>query len=147
MKNILFSILAIFAVFVSNAQTVTPRGGTGANNDNTYRALTLKYVVATDAAANDTTKLNLNAYNTLVKLSPLTDSTNFNFTPITRCYFGDQVTFLIKNSSTGTKVKFVGSNVQVGSGTATLTVTASKRAVISFVFDGTTWVEAYRIVQ
>ena len=146
MKNILILFSALFFVASASAQVATPRTGTGPNNDNTYRAMTQNWKVVTDAAGNDTAKLNLNAYKTIVKIA-LVDSVSINFTPITRCYAGDEVQFLVKNSAGGTKVKFVGSNVEGDSGIGSLTLTASKRANVIFTFDGTTWLEKSRVVQ
>lgn len=147
MKNIVAIILfAVFAV-AANAQTVTPRTGTGANNDNTFRAMTVKYVAVTDATGNDTAKINFNAYQTLVRIDTLKDSVSLNFTPVTRCYFGDRATVVVKNGASGSKVKLAGSNIEVGSSGTTLSITASKLAVIEFVFNGYKWLETNRIVQ
>ena len=147
MKKIVSILISVFAVALAFAQSTTPRSGTGANNDNTFRALTFKYVAATDGTGNDTTKLNLNAYSTYVTVT-VNDSTNFNFTPITRCYAGDKLTVQVKNTSgSGHKVKFVGSNVQGASGVGSITLTSAAWAVIEFVFTGTTWLETNRVVQ
>jgi hypothetical protein len=147
MKRIILLSIIIALTTTLKAQYATPRTGTGTGNDNTYRALNFRYLPVTDATGNDTVKLNLNAYHTSVSLPALTDSITFNFTSVANCYLGDEVVFTVKNTSGGTKVKFGGSNYQVGSGGSVLTLTASKRATIKFVFDGTTWLEAGRLVQ
>lgn len=146
MKNIIL-IFALIAAISANAQTVTPRTGTGANNDNTFRAMTVKYVAVTDATGNDTTKINFNAYQTLVRIDTLKDSVSLNFTPVSRCYFGDRATVIVKNGANAGKVKLAGSNIEVGSAGTTLSITAAKLAVIEFVFNGYKWLETNRIVQ
>ena len=150
MKKIVSIFILILSVVALNAQTTTPRTGTGANNDNTFRAMTIKYVAVADAAGNDTVKLNLNAFKTLVPVA-LTDSVSINLTPVTRCYLGDQVQFLVTNTSGAGKVKFIGSNFEVSSdstyGGSTLSVASSKRAQMVFTFDGVKWVETSRITQ
>lgn len=149
MKHLIIAFSFLFAVCV-NAQTTTPRTGTGTNNDNTFRAMTIKYKAVADTAGNDTVKLNLNAFKSLIPVA-LTDSVSINFTPVTNCYLGDQVQLLITNTSGAGKVKFVGSNYEVASdstyGGATIAVASSKRAQIVFTFDGVKWVETSRITQ
>jgi len=146
MKHLIIAISILFSVGV-NAQTVTPRFGTGANNDNTFRTLTVNYQKPVDAAGNDTIKLNLNAWSNIVRIDTLRDSLNINFTPLTKCFYGDKVQVTVKNGANAGKVKFVGSNVEVGASGLTLSITAAKRAVIEFVFDGYKWLETNRIVQ
>lgn len=152
MKKI-FAICAFaFALSTLSAQHTTPRTGTGANNDNTYRAMTFGYKAVTDAVGLDTVKLNVNNYFTQVKIASLVDSVAFNFTPVTNCYLGDRVEITVTNSSGGTAVKWAGSNVATattttGGAVGTLYLAASKRANITFVFDGVKWVEVSRMAQ
>jgi len=146
MKKI-FSIIFLFACLFAGAQSTTPRTGNATNVDNTYRVLSYKFLSVTDAVGVDTVKLNTTKYHTEVSIPSLTDSLCVQFTSVANAYYGDEINFQVKNSAGGTKLKFIGSNFQVGSGTATLTLTASKRANIKFIFDGTTWVEVSRLVQ
>lgn len=150
MKKIASLLITLFAVGFIFAQSNTPRTGIGAGNDNTFRAMTIKYVPVSDATGNDTIKLNLNGYKTLIPVT-LKDSVNFNFTPVTRCYLGDQVQFLVTKSSGAGKIKFVGSNFDVSADTtyggSTIAISSSKKANVVFTFDGAKWVETSRITQ
>lgn len=126
---------------------IIPRWGTGANNDNTGRVLTWRYLLATDAAGADTVKLAPRAFSTTIQYSAV-DSLAFSLSSLTQCYIGDELQVLITNSSgSGHLVKFVGTGWQFGSSGASITLTASKRANIAFVYDGIYWVEQSRLVQ
>ena len=146
MKKFL-SILFVCLSFAASAQTVTPRTGTGANNDNTYRAATFSYKAISDATGIDTVKLNLNAFNNRVKVA-LADTVALNLTPITNCFYGDVLIVTVTNSTGAGALKFIGSNVETTDGSSgRLYITSAKRANISFVFDGAKWVETGRVVQ
>lgn len=145
-KLLLFASFLVFAT-VSFAQNTTPRFGNAKNQDNTGRVATWRYITPTDAAGADTVKLLPHSYTTIVQYTAA-DSLAFNVTSLANCYVGDELQFLVTNvSGSGHQVKFVGSNWQVGSGGASITLTASKRANINFIFDGTYWVETSRLVQ
>jgi len=146
MKNFIISILCLF-VLAANAQSVTPRTGNATNTDNTYRVLNYKFYSVTDRADNDTTIIVPKHYHTEISIPSLTDSTNIMVSNTANSYYGDELCVRIINTSTGTKVKFIGGTFEVGSGTSVMTLTASKRANIKFVFDGTKWVEVSRLVQ
>ncbi len=153
MKKIILSLFLCATLFAVEAQHTTPRTGTGANNDNTYRAMTIKYVAVTDAAGLDTAKLNLNAFETNIKIASLVDSVAFNFTPITNCYYGDKVNITVVNSSgSAHAVKWAGPNIEsatttTGGGVGTMYLTSAKRATVSFIFNGVDWVEVCRMIQ
>jgi len=140
MKKILFALF-ILVGFAANAQTATPRTGTGANNDNTFRALTFKYYAAADAVGADTVKLSLNAYNTHIKVT-LQDSLAFSFPSIANCYLGDVVKFTINGATSGNKIKLLGSNYVAAS--SSLAISTGLKAYIEFIFDGFKWVEVSR---
>lgn len=141
MKKIILIALIAFASFAANAQYSTPRTGTGANNDNTYRALTFKYYSATDAAGADTVKLSLNAYHTAINVPSLTDSLAFSFPSVAKCYLGDSFTISAIGTS-GAKVKFVGNNFVAASNSMALS--SGLTAMITFRFNGVKWVESGR---
>jgi hypothetical protein len=131
----------LFIVAVSFAQSTTPRFGTGIK-DNTGRTLTYAYVTTTDAAGADSTTLNPNAWQTIVRVA-LVDSIYYKSPVVTRSYAGDKIT-IVASGASGKFIKFAGTNF-ISAGTATLS--SGGRAVIGFVFDGAKWVEAYRTVQ
>ena len=146
MRNLFIAILCLFAL-ATNAQSVTPRTGNATNTDNTYRVLNYKFYSVTDGTANDTTTIIPKHYHTEISVPSLTDSINIKVANIANSYYGDELCVRIINTSTGTKVKFIGGTFEVGSGTSVITLTASKRANIKFVFDGNKWVEVSRLVQ
>jgi hypothetical protein len=140
MKKILFALF-ILVGFAASAQTTTPRTGTGANNDNTFRALTFKYVAIADAAGADTVKLSLNAYNTQIKVA-LVDSSAVTFPSVANCYLGDVVKFTVNGTTSGNKLKLVGNNFVATS--SSLAVSTGLKAYLEFIFDGYKWVEVSR---
>lgn len=141
MKKILFVLFA-FCTLAAAAQSTTPRFGTTAGRDNTYRPMTLKLQSLTDAAGADTATISTSAYNTLVKIAVL-DSFTLGSPTVTKAFLGDQMTILATGTN-GDKLKFTGSN-WVSAGTAS--ISAGLKAVITFIFDGAKWVESGRVVQ
>lgn len=126
-------------------------GSTSVNNptnrDNTGRSMTFRYFTATDATGADTVVVYPRAYQTLIQYTA-TDSLAFQVTNLGQSYIGDQITFMVLNSSgSGHQIKFIGTNWAFGSGGAAATLTTLKRANISFIFDGLVWLEQSRVVQ
>lgn len=143
MKKLIFILsLVVFAIGV-NAQSTSPRFGTTAGADNTGRVLTYKYQTVTDASGADSTTLNPNAWETIVRVA-LTDSVYFKSPVVTRSYAGDRLVIVASSASSGKKVKFAGTNFVT---TGTATTSTSNRAVITLIFDGAKWVESGRVVQ
>lgn len=142
MKKLLFILAAMVAVFAANAQSTTPRWGSGPNNDNTGRVLTWKYQSITDAAGADSVTLVPSAYNSTIRVA-LTDSFFFKSPSVKQSFAADVLT-IVASGASGTKVKFAGSNF-ISAGTATLST--GGRAVVTFIFDGAKWVEQSRVVQ
>lgn len=142
MKNVLFLLVALVAFVAANAQSTTPRWGSGPNNDNTGRVLTWNYKTVTDAAGADSVTLVPGAYNTTVRVA-LTDSIFFKSPSVKQSFAADVLT-IVASGSSGAKVKFAGTNF-ISAGTATLS--SLGRAVITFIFDGAKWVEQSRVVQ
>lgn len=140
----ILSLLLIFAT--GNAQSVTPRTGITPNRDNTYRAMTQKYITRVDSLAGDTLKLNLNAFRTVVTIPALTDSINITFPSVANCYLGDEVTISAINTASGIDLRFTGSTT-VRTSTALpsrLNIAASKSGNITFYFNGVLWDEKCR---
>ena len=143
MKKFLFSLLIIATGFAANAQTTTPRFGTTADKDNTYRNLTNGYTALTDAAGADSSTLVPKYYNSMYTIT-LVDSFTLKSPTVTNCFLGDRLTLLLTAASGTPKLKFTGSN-WLGAGTATLST--NLRSVIQFIFDGAKWVETGRYTQ
>lgn len=141
MKKILFAIAVLFSA-ASMAQSTAPRWGSGANNDNTGRSFSYKFVTLTEVAGTDSITLNPNANKTIYRVA-LTDSFYFKSPTVTRSYAADELV-IVASGASGTKLKFAGTNF-ITAGTATLS--SLGRAVITMIFDGAKWVEKSRVVQ
>jgi hypothetical protein len=149
MKKIFIALLTLVSL-TTFAQTSTPRTGTAVGEDKTFRNLNCAYALVLDTAGIDSETVFLNAYQTIVKVNPLVDSVVVNFNNVKSCYLGDQVTFIvIPNALTGTQVvQFYRNAVTTGADAAghKLRVGATHSATITFVFNGTKWVEKCRAV-
>ena len=144
MKRILFLMAVLFSLAACqpvNGQSTSPRFGTTAGKDQTYRTLKLGYTTVTDAAGNDTTALVPTKFKNYVRIAA-TDSCSLS-TSTTYAYAGDEIVLIVTGDS-GDKVKLIGSG-WTSAGTATLS--SSGAAVITFVFSGAKWVEKSRVVQ
>ena len=141
MKNILSIIaLSLCFVFGVSAQSTLPRWGGGPpQNDNTGRVLTYALKTVTTTTATATLYQKVNAYKTIIKVGPvnsaITDSVN-----VTNAYVGDEIVFIFSAGATGSTITF--GNHMVPS--ATMVVDASSKATVSFIFDGTAWIETGR---
>jgi hypothetical protein len=142
MKKLIFLLAFALTVSATFAQSTKPRWGGGPNDDNTYRAMNLKYQTVTDAAGADSVVLRPGTFTHVVRVA-LTDSFTFKQPVVTGSYAADNLV-IIASGASGNKVKFTGSNF-ITAGTATLS--SGGRAVIRLIFDGSKWVEAARVVQ
>lgn len=112
---------------------------TSPNEDNTARIITTQYQAPAYAA---TIALKLKEAFNIVQPATLTGALTMT-AETSRPLIGDQLVVLFLADGTGRTVTF-------GSGfapSATLAITASKRASASFVFDGAAWVETGRAIQ
>lgn len=141
MKKIITIVAVLFAT-ATFSQSTSPRFGTLKNQDNTGRAVTYKYQSIKDAAGADSANVAPSAYQTIVRVA-LVDSFTLKNPTVTQCYSGDVVKVVVSGAS-GNKLKIVGAN-WISAGTATLS--SGARAVISFIFDGSKFVELSRVVQ
>lgn len=148
MKKIIFGLLLMASVFVTNtteAQSTSPRFGTRAAEDNTYRKMTLGYTSITDAAAFDSLRIAPTRFNNIYRVA-LTDSFRFGFPTVTRCFAGDELT-IIASGASGNKVTFTTTAGTTWRTAGTATLSTNARAVLKFIFDGAVWVEVSRVVQ
>lgn len=155
MKKIfsIITILGVFAVSSVSAQYQTPRFGTAPNQDNTYRAMTLGLRIINDTAGTttDTFTVRPSTFDNHIYLT-VKDSVAIAAN-VTGSFLEDQLLVTINNTAGANhKVYFTGvggaaTNWQLSSSGASIALTASKRATIYFIFDGTAWVEQYRMVQ
>jgi hypothetical protein len=143
----LISILLIGVVFACSiaAQSTTPRFGTTGNVDNTGRALNWKYITTTPTSSTATLTQNPNAYTTIIKIGPLRHALSDSLSA-TKAYVGDEVIFLFE-SDTLTAGRVVTFNSNAIKSAGTLTVTKSKKATVTFIFDGVIWIEKSRAIN
>ena len=114
------------------------------NTDNTGRKILVDTQTLTSASTIAcTTKANATKTFFICALSTATPSVTINQGSATTApYVGDEVRFILSADSTTRVVTFSTGFTSAG----TLSVTASKKATISFVFNGTDWQEIGRAV-
>jgi hypothetical protein len=147
MKKI-FILLALIGFAISvNAQNTVPRFGITPDADNTGRVLTYKLSAPADVAGKDTFTVSANAFQTfVVPASNIVDSVAY-LANVTNCYLGDKVTFILtKGTGTGTAL-FLGGNWLMTTASTRVSLPASKKVSITFVFTGTKWLEVARTTQ
>jgi len=107
-----------------------------------------KYVANTDAAGADTIQITPSEYVTVIKHT-LTDSVHYKIKSTGQAVFGDEIVFVINNTSGGTKFKTIPATAgfQITGADSVITVTASKSAIMTFIYNGTAFVEKSKIVQ
>lgn len=142
MKKISLILFALALTVSAFAQTPTPRF----QADRYTKSVLNAYVVATDAAGNDTVALKPQAGTTLVKVS-VVDSVTFRFSSVVNSYFGDVVVIIATNASGAShRIKVASTNAQPASA-GDVTLASTLGAVIRYRFNGTKWVEESRAVQ
>lgn len=142
MKKIFAFFIMLAISFSMQSQSIIPRFGTTPANDNTGRILTYKYVNATFA---NSYSVNANAYETIVKIGTLTHAQTLTAT-LTNCHLGDKLE-IVFTSDTLTAGRVVTFSTGFVFSAATLTVDASQKATICFIFDGIAWIETCRAKQ
>lgn len=117
----------------------TPRFGTAVSDDNTGRVLVLK---ALEPAYASTLSIKPNASKTYLKPATLTGAMTVNCVD-TFCAKYDELTVILTSDTTSRTVTFGTNFITAG----TIAPAISKQATISFVYDGTNFVETERAVQ
>lgn len=140
-KFLSISICLLFLLTGMDAQYTTPRFGTTPSSDNTGRSLTYKYAAPVFSS---TVTITANAFETIVKVGKLTGAQT-DTAVIARCHLGDRLTilYLADTANAGRVVTFGANFVSDG----TLTVADSKKASVSFIFDGVAWIETSRFIE
>jgi hypothetical protein len=184
----LISLISVLIIGVSLlAQSLTPRFGSPPR-DNTGRVLTYSYVpiIDTFTVQKDTISLNLKSWETIVKISVVSDSTHTCFTVpnYTNSYLGDVCKVILSGTNVLTKagtsdslkrgVSFVMDSVKqitylaglyskkaatLGQDSAIskyvkspwiltskyISLGFKNKAMVTFIFDGTKWIETGRL--
>ncbi len=141
MKKILILSLFALTAIVTQAQNTTLRQG---------NAITLQ-IATNDAVGADTIKFTpLEKYTLLSPATTITDTLCYMIKTIANCHLGDEIICSVRNSSgSGHKIKFVSTAYPflVSGSDSVIALTASKNAVITFIFNGVGFVEKSKIVQ
>lgn len=139
-KFILLAICAVTLSLGANAQ----RFGTSAQpqKDNTGRKLTLDYLTPAYSATITITPALPGKSKTYIKPATLTGACEIDIAD-TYSQVCDELTFIFTSDGTGRVVTFDGNFVVYG----TLTLIASKQGTVTFVYDGTNYVETARTIQ
>lgn len=143
MKKIIFLLASILTFSVLSAQSDSTRFKTRTSNENSYRVLTLGAYTVTPVTATVTIPA-LTKFTNYVAVATTSLSPTFTAN-VSSSYYGDQMNLLVKANATGTRTVTLGTNL-IGTAT-TQTVAASKKALFTFMFDGSKWVETARCVE
>lgn len=139
MKHILF-VFALLATFGASAQTTSTRPQV----QGTYDASSISYKTVTlaDAVGTDTLNLRPNTQTGYYNVT-VTDSINLNLKSTAGLCKGDRLhLFITKGTGTGA-VTLLG-NWVVSTGTTRIALTASKKNLLIFEFDGANFIEVSR---
>jgi hypothetical protein len=131
MKKFLSLVFLMCFVFAAIGQSTVPRFGTTANADNTGRVLTWGYKAKAYQAV-DTIKTRV--YDYTYKVGTLTGALTLK-SVVTGNHVGDRLSILFTDDGNGRTITFSTGFTSGG----TLTMTASSKAVVYFVFNGVGW--------
>lgn len=101
----------------------------------------------TDSSGADTITFTPANYETII-FHTLTDSVHYNIKSTGQCVKGDKVQFVITNTSgTGKFNTIPASGFETTGADSTMQITSSKRATISFIYDGSKFIQTSIIKQ
>lgn len=143
MKKFIFLLVCTFTLGVLSAQSDSTRFKTRTTENNTYRVLTLSSTTVTPVTATVTIPA-LTKFTNYVSVATTSLSPTFTAN-VSSSYYGDQMNLFVKANATGTRTITLGTNLIVTA--TTQTVAASKKALFTFMFDGSKWVETARCVE
>jgi hypothetical protein len=144
MKKILVILFALVAFTVSaNAQSTSTRqtvfGVTDASLSN-FHVATFTDTLGSTIDTNDISpRAYTNQYNETV-----VDSAVLRCKSLTQCYKGDRLNLYVTGPAQSGVLVLLSTQFVVASGTNRIALTANKKGFISFVFDGTKWIEVDR---
>lgn len=131
----LIALMFAFTVLASGQSTV-PRFGTNKNQDNTGRILTWKY---TQPSYDDTVTVVPSAFETIYKMASLTGNIDL-FATETYSRVCDKITFMFFASGGARTVTF-----RTGfTASATMVVDSAQSATVTFMYNGTNYIETGR---
>ncbi len=135
----------ICASLLTFGQATSPRFGTLKNQDNTGRVLTYKYSTPTLADAGDSVAISPNASKTIYNAAALTHAKTVKVGKVNAKVCDELIFIFTSDTLTAGRVVTFSTNFVVSA--STLTVDASQKATISFIFDGVAWIETSRAKQ
>lgn len=139
----IFSLLLIAVTFGANAQHTAYRfSNQPANNSYSFINFNSATIADTAGSTTDTIGLRPFASTSFYNLS-VTDSVCVRFGSKAGTYKGDFI-YLNWTKGTGAGVLYLSTDFVVSTGTNRITLTASKKGLLTFFFDGTKWVEIDR---
>lgn len=140
MKKILFLAIAIVTIATTSfAQHTTPRYSTSSSADNTGRVLTLYYSAPAYAS---TIAIKPRASENTVVVGQLTGNVTITATTV-NSYAGDIMRVCFSNRAAADTVT-LSTGFKVSA--TTVAIPSSKYATMTFIFDGTYWIEASRTI-
>lgn len=121
-----------------------PRFGTGVYTDNTYRVLTSKLISVVSPPNDDTVKLKLNAYKTIISVLNIAagDTLAILFADNSACHLGDEAIITFINPGLGNRVVYFPPGMAL---TTNQELDVINRTNIAFIFDGLIWTEVSRM--
>ena len=143
MKQII-TLLLLAIGLSANAQSTSPRYHNPPGGDNSANTVSfyLKTIADTAGSTSDTIEMRPAYQTTNYKLT-LTDSCYLRLKSLAGSYFNDIVTVdLTKGSGSGLLI--LDANFVVATGTNRISITASKKTMLTFRFDGSKFVEQGR---
>ena len=133
-------MLLVALSFSAMAQSTSTRQV--ANGVTDASVMNFKTVAVADAVGTDTTLMRPNAAVSTYNVT-ITDSLNLRLYNLAGCYKGDVMTLYITKATGSGAVSLIG-NWVVSTGTSRIALTASKKNVMRFIFDGVSWIEISR---
>ncbi len=143
MKKFLFAIIGLmFLSMVTsiNVEAQSPRFGTTSKQDNTGRVLTYKYEAI---SYDDTVTVAPNAFETIYKYTTLTGNSIIYATE-TNCKIGDKAYFLFNLGSGGARTVTFSTGFTPS---ATMVVDSAQAASVTFMYNGSNFIEIGRAKQ
>jgi hypothetical protein len=136
MKNFI-TLLIVGLAFTATSFAQSPRFGTTSRQDNTGRVLTYGYAAI---SYDDTVTVVPNAYETIYKYTTLTGN-SLVYATETNAKIGDKVYFLFNLGSGGARTVTFGTGFIAS---ATLVVDSAQAATITFMYNGSDYIEIGR---
>jgi hypothetical protein len=145
MKHIVLLLLVAFSFSAQAQHTGYRFTNQPGNNSYSFINFNQKAIADTAGSTVDTIGLSPFTVNSYYQLT-LTDSCQIKNKSLAGCFNGDYLV-LKWTKGTGAGVLYLSSDFVVATGTNRIVVTASKKGLMAFIFDGVKWVEVDRNIN